>query len=136
MTTTADLVETQVKDLLSEAGMLDAIDGVAPTVQLIEYREPVATDERVIMIRQDGAGGDSDEDIRRPSVLIAMFGKVDESPTKIRLRMEDILGTILVAGAQQRIIHINPASDVMGPYRTDTRRPVFEISATVIFAQS
>ena len=141
MTTLAELPESQIENLLNLGGMLSAWTGPygaepAPTVQKMLFYEPTDANERVILIRNSGSSGVNDEDLRRPSYMIVMFGRVDESPATVKTRMDDINGWLLENYQSDSIIGVEVLTDVLGPYLTTTGRPFSEITVQLTISRN
>ena len=123
-----DLPEYQVKEKLNSLGLLTGY-----TVQLSEYVEPVAASDKAVLIKIDG-GVDANTDVyQSPTMFIAVFGEVNGSLTAHRLVAENIRKALITESLYNDVCGAQSVTNVIGPYRTDTGRPVFEVDFTLIF---
>lgn len=123
-----DLPEYQVKEKLSSLGLLTGY-----TVQLSEYVEPATATEKVVLIKIDG-GVDANTDVyQSPTMFIAVFGEVNGSLTAHRLVAENIRKALITESLYNDVCGAQSVTNVIGPYRTDTGRPVFEVDFTLVF---
>ena len=123
-----DLPEYQVKEKLASLGLLTGY-----TVQLSEYVEPATATEKVVLIKIDG-GVDANTDVyQSPTMFVAVFGEVSGSLTAHRLVAENIRKALITESLYNDVIGAQSVTNVIGPYRTDTGRPVFEVNFTLVF---
>ena len=123
-----DLPEYQVKEKLALLGLLTGY-----TVQLSEYVEPVTASDKVVLIKIDG-GVDANTDVyQSPTMFIAVFGEVNGSLTAHRLVAENIRKALITESLYNDVCGAQSVTNVIGPYRTDTGRPVFEVNFTLVF---
>lgn len=123
-----DLPEYQVKERLALLGLLTGY-----TVQLSEYVEPATATEKVVLIKIDG-GVDANTDVyQSPTMFIAVFGEVNGSLTAHRLVAENIRKALITESLYNDVCGAQSVTNVIGPYRTDTGRPVFEVNFTLVF---
>ena len=123
-----DFPEYQVKEKLALLGLLTGY-----TVQLSEYVEPVAASDKVVLIKVDG-GVDANTDVyQSPTMFIAVFGEVNGSLTAHRLAAENIRKALITESLYNDVCGAQSVTNVVGPYRTDTGRPVFEVNFTLVF---
>lgn len=123
-----DLPEYQVKEKLALLGLLTGY-----SVQLSEYVEPVTASDKVVLIRIDG-GVDANTDVyQSPTMFIAVFGEVNGSLTAHRLVAENIRKALITESLYNDVCGAQSVTNVIGPYRTDSGRPVFEVDFTLIF---
>lgn len=123
-----DLPEYQVKERLASLGLLNGY-----TVQLSEYVEPATAPEKVVLIRIDGSVQPMTETYQAPTMFIAVFGEVNGSLTAHRLVAENIRKALMTESLYNDVIGAQSVTNVIGPYRTDTGRPVFEVNFTLVF---
>ena len=123
-----DLPEYQVKEKLDS---LDLLDGY--TIQLSEYAEPKVATEKVILIKIDGSVQPMTETYQAPTMFIAVFGEVGGSITAHRLVAENIRKALITESLYNDVCGAQSVTNVIGPYRTDTGRPVFEVNFTLVF---
>ena len=123
-----DLPEYQVKEKLVSLGLLTGY-----TVQLSEYVEPATANDKVVLIKIDG-GVDANTDVyQSPTMFIAVFGEVNGSLTAHRLVAENIRKALITESLYNDVCGAQSVTNVIGPYRTDTGRPVFEVNFTLVF---
>lgn len=123
-----DLPEYQVKERLALLGLLTGY-----TVQLSEYVEPATATEKVVLIKIDG-GVDANTDVyQSPTMFVAVFGEVNGSLTAHRLVAENIRKALITESLYNDVCGAQSVTNVIGPYRTDTGRPVFEVDFTLVF---
>ena len=123
-----DLPEYQVKEKLNSLGLLTGY-----TVQLSEYVEPATASDKVVLIKIDG-GVDANTDVyQSPTMFIAVFGEVNGSLTAHRLVAENIRKALITESLYNDVCGAQSVTNVIGPYRTDTGRPVFEVNFTLVF---
>lgn len=123
-----DLPEYQVKERLALLGLLTGY-----TVQLSEYVEPLTASDKVVLIKIDG-GVDANTDVyQSPTMFIAVFGEVNDSLTEHRLVAENIRKALITESLYNDVCGAQSVTNVIGPYRTDTGRPVFEVNFTLVF---
>ena len=123
-----DLPEYQVKEKLNSLGLLTGY-----TVQLSEYVEPATASDKIVLIKIDG-GVDANTDVyQSPTMFIAVFGEVSGSLTAHRLAAENIRKALITESLYNNVCGAQSVTNVIGPYRTDTGRPVFEVNFTLIF---
>ena len=126
--TKTDLPEYQVKERLALLGLLTGY-----TVQLSEYVEPATASDKVVLIKIDG-GVDANTDVyQSPTMFIAVFGEVNGSLTAHRLVAENIRKALITESLYNDVCGAQSVTNVIGPYRTDTGRPVFEVDFTLVF---
>ena len=126
--TKTDLPEYQVKEKLASLGLLTGY-----AVQLSEYVEPVTASDNVVLIKIDG-GVDANTDVyQSPTMFIAVFGEINGSLTVHRLAAENIRKALITESLYNDVIGAQSVTNVIGPYRTDTGRPVFEVDFTLVF---
>ena len=123
-----DLPEYQVKERLTSLGLLTGY-----TAQLSEYVEPATAPEKVVLIRIDGSVQPMTETYQAPTMFIAVFGEVNGSLTAHRLVAENIRKALITESLYNDVIGAQSVTNVIGPYRTDTGRPVFEVNFTLVF---
>lgn len=123
-----DLPEYQVKEKLASLGLLTGY-----TVQLSEYVEPATASEKVVLIRIDGSVQSMTETYQAPTMFIAVFGEVNGSLTAHRLVAENIRKALITESLYNDICGAQSVTNVIGPYRTDSGRPVFEVNFTLVF---
>ena len=123
-----DLPEYQVKAKLNFLGMLDGY-----TVQLSEYVEPVTANDKVVLIKVDGSVQPITETYQAPTMFIAVFGEVNGSLTAHRLVAENIRKALITESLYNDVCGAQSVTNVIGPYRTDSGRPVFEVDFTLVF---
>lgn len=123
-----DLPEYQVKERLASLGLLAGY-----TAQLSEYVEPATAPEKVVLIRIDGSVQPMTETYQSPTMFIAVFGEVNGSLTAHRLVAENIRKALITESLYNDVVGAQSVTNVIGPYRTDTGRPVFEVNFTLIF---
>ena len=123
-----DLPEYQVKERLASLGLLTGY-----TVQLSEYVEPATAPEKVVLIRIDGSVQPMTETYQAPTMFIAVFGEVNGSLTAHRLAAENIRKAIMTESLYNDVVGSQSVTNVIGPYRTDSGRPVFEVNFTLVF---
>ena len=123
-----DLPEYQVKEKLASLGLLTGY-----TVQLSEYVEPASNTEKVVLIRIDGSVQPMTETYQAPTMFIAVFGEVNGSLTAHRLVARNIRKALITESLYNDVCGAQSITNVIGPYRTDTGRPVFEVNFTLIF---
>lgn len=123
-----DLPEYQVKEKLALLGLLTGY-----TVQLSEYVEPLTASDKVVLIKVDG-GVDANTDVyQSPTMFVAVFGEVNGSLTAHRLVAENIRKALITESLYNDVCGAQSVTNVIGPYRTDTGRPVFEVNFTLVF---
>ena len=123
-----DLPEYQVREKLASLGLLTGY-----TIQLSEYVEPVTASGRVVLIKIDG-GVDANTDVyQSPTMFIAVFGEINGSLTVHRLVTENIRKALITESLYNDVCGAQSVTNVIGPYRTDTGRPVFEVNFTLVF---
>lgn len=123
-----DLPEYQVKEKLALLGLLTGY-----TVQLSEYAEPATATENVVLIKVDGSVQPMTETYQAPTMFIAVFGEVNGSLTAHRLVAENIRKALITESLYNDVCGAQSVTNVIGPYRTDTGRPVFEVDFTLVF---
>lgn len=123
-----DLPEYQVKEKLNSLGLLTGY-----TVQLSEYVEPATASENVVLIRIDGSVQPMTETYQAPTMFIAIFGEVNGSLTAHRLVTENIRKALITESLYNDVCGAQSVTNVIGPYRTDSGRPVFEVNFTLVF---
>lgn len=123
-----DLPEYQVKERLASLGLLAGY-----TVQLSEYVEPATASEKVVLIRIDGSVQPMTETYQAPTMFIAVFGEVNGSLTAHRIVAENIRKALITESLYNDVCGAQSVTNVIGPYRTDTGRPVFEVNFTLVF---
>ena len=126
--TKTDLPEYQVKEKLASLGLLTGY-----TVQLSEYVEPVTASDKVVLIKVDGSVHPITETYQAPTMFIAVFGEVNGSLTAHRLVAENIRKAIITESLYNDVCGAQSVTNVIGPYRTDSGRPVFEVDFTLVF---
>ena len=123
-----DLPEYQVREKLASLGLLTGY-----TIQLSEYVEPLTASDKVVLIKIDG-GVDANTDVyQSPTMFIAVFGEVNGSLTNHRLVTENIRKALIAESLYNDVCGAQSVTNVIGPYRTDTGRPVFEVNFTLVF---
>ena len=123
-----DLPEYQVKERLNSLGLLTGY-----STQLSEYVEPATASDKVVLIKIDG-GVDANTDVyQSPTMFIAVFGEVNGSLTAHRLVAENIRKALITESLYNDVCGAQSVTNVIGPYRTDTGRPVFEVDFTLVF---
>lgn len=123
-----DLPEYQVKEKLALLGLLTGY-----TVQLSEYVEPATASDKVVLIKIDG-GVDANTDVyQSPTMFVAVFGEMNGSLTAHRLVAENIRKALITESLYNDVCGAQSVTNVIGPYRTDTGRPVFEVDFTLVF---
>ena len=123
-----DLPEYQVKEKLASLGLLTGY-----TVQLSEYVEPATASEKVVLIRIDGSVQPMTETYQAPTMFIAVFGELNGSLTAHRLVAENIRKALITESLYNDVCGAQSVTNVIGPYRTDSGRPVFEVNFTLVF---
>lgn len=123
-----DLPEYQVKEKLNALGLLTGY-----TVQLSEYVEPATASEKVVLIKVDGGVAANTDVYQSPTMFIAVFGEVNGSLTAHRLVAENIRKALITESLYNDVCGAQSVTNVIGPYRTDTGRPVFEVNFTLVF---
>lgn len=123
-----DLPEYQVKERLASLGLLAGY-----TVQLSEYVEPATASEKVVLIRIDGSVQPMTETYQAPTMFIAVFGEVNGSLTAHRIVAENIRKALITESLYNDVCGAQSVTNVIGPYRTDNGRPVFEVNFTLVF---
>ena len=123
-----DIPEYQVKERLASIGLLTGY-----TVQLSEYAEPATATEKVVLIKVDGSVDPMTETYQAPTMFIAVFGEVNGSLTAHRLVAENIRKALITESLYNDVCGAQSVTNVIGPYRTDTGRPVFEVNFTLVF---
>jgi hypothetical protein len=123
-----DLPEYQVKEKLALLGLLTGY-----TVQLSEYVEPATASEKAVLIKVDGSVQPMTETYQSPTMFIAVFGEVNGSLTAHRLVAENIRKALITESLYNDVCGAQTVTNVIGPYRTDTGRPVFEVDFTLVF---
>ena len=123
-----DLPEYQVKERLASLGLLTGY-----TVQLSEYVEPATASEKAVLIKVDGSVQPMTETYQAPTMFIAVFGEVNGSLTAHRLVAENIRKALITESLYNDVCGAQSVTNVIGPYRTDTGRPVFEVDFTLVF---
>lgn len=126
--TKTDLPEYQVKEKLASLGLLTGY-----TVQLSEYVEPFTASDKVVLIKVDGSVQPITETYQAPTMFIAVFGEVNGSLTNHRLVTENIRKALITESLYNDVCGAQSVTNVIGPYRTDTGRPVFEVNFTLVF---
>ena len=123
-----DLPEYQVREKLASLGLLTGY-----TIQLSEYVEPLTASDKVVLIKIDG-GVDANTDVyQSPTMFIAVFGEANGSLTAHRLVAENIRKALITESLYNDVCGAQSVTNVIGPYRTDTGRPVFEVNFTLVF---
>lgn len=123
-----DLPEYQVKEKLNSLGLLTGY-----TVQLSEYVEPATATEKVVLIKIDGGVGTNTDVYQSPTMFITVFGEVNGSLTAHRLVAENIRKALITESLYNDVCGAQSVTNVIGPYRTDSGRPVFEVDFTLVF---
>ena len=123
-----DLPEYQVKEGLNSLGLLTGY-----TVHLSEYVEPATASEKVVLIKVDGSVQPMTETYQSPTMFIAVFGEVNGSLTAHRLVAENIRKALITESLYNDVCGAQSVTNVIGPYRTDSGRPVFEVNFTLVF---
>lgn len=123
-----DFPEYQVKEKLASLGLLTGY-----TVQLSEYVEPATASEKVALIRIDGSVQPMTETYQAPTMFVAIFGEVNGSLTAHRLAAENIRKALITESLYNDVCGAQSVTNVIGPYRTDSGRPVFEVNFTLVF---
>ena len=123
-----DLPEYQVKEKLALLGLLTGY-----TVQLSEYVEPLTASDKAVLIKVDGGVGTNTDVYQSPTMFIAVFGEVNGSLTAHRLVAENIRKALIAESLYNDVCGAQSVTNVIGPYRTDTGRPVFEVNFTLVF---
>ena len=123
-----DLPEYQAREKLASLGLLTGY-----TVQLSEYVEPVTASDKVVLIKVDGGVGANSDVYQAPTMFIAVFGEVNGSLTAHRLVAENIRKALITESLYNDVCGAQSVTNVIGPYRTDTGRPVFEVNFTLVF---
>lgn len=123
-----DLPEYQVKERMASLGLLTGY-----TSQLMEYVEPALATERVILFKVDGSVNPTTETYQMPTMFIAVFGAVNDSLSDNRIVAENIRDALLSQNLYNDVCGAQSVTSVIGPYRTDTGRPVFEVNFTLVF---
>ena len=123
-----DLPEYQVKEKLNSLGLLTGY-----TVQLSEYVEPATASEKVALIKIDGGVAANTDVYQSPTMFVAIFGEVNGSLTAHRLVAENIRKALIAESLYNDVCGAQSVTNVIGPYRTDTGRPVFEVNFTLVF---
>lgn len=126
--TKTDLPEYQVKAKLESLGLLTGY-----TIQLSEYVEPVTANDKAVLIKVDGGVGANSDVYQAPTMFIAVFGEVNGSLTAHRLVAGNIRKALITESLYNDVCGAQSVTNVIGPYRTDTGRPVFEVNFTLIF---
>ena len=103
------------------------------TVQLSEYVEQATATEKVVLIKIDGGVGANTDVYQSPTMFIAVFGEVNGSLTAHRLVAENIRRALITESLYNDVCGAQSVTNVIGPYRTDTGRPVFEVDFTLVF---
>ena len=134
------LAAKQIRDLLDEGWLLDgwsdmfSTDQPAPIVQMLLFNEgKLKATDRCILIRNSGSG-DSTQYVQRQQFTIHLFGLNDaQSEAAIVNERADQINAYFLSNYKKTcIIGVNVLSDVMGPFLTDSGRPVFEINIEII----
>ena len=123
-----DLPEYQVKEKLVSLSLLTGY-----TVQLSEYVEPATASEKAVLIKVDGSVQPITETYQAPTMFIAVFGEVNGSLTAHRLVTENIRKALITESLYNDVCGAQSVTNVIGPYRTDSGRPVFEVDFTLVF---
>lgn len=123
-----DLPEYQVKEKLVSLGLLTGY-----TVQLSEYVEPATASDKVVLIKIDGGVTANTDVYQSPTMFIAVFGEVNGSLTAHRLVAENIRKALITESLYNDVCGAQSVTNVIGPYRTDSGRPVFEVNFTLVF---
>lgn len=126
--TPTDLPEYQVKTKLASLGLLTGY-----TTQLMEYVEPTSATEKVILFKVDGSVNQQTETYQSPTMFIAVFGAINDSLSPNRIVCENIRNALLEQNLYNDVCGAQSVTSVVGPYRTDTGRPVFEVNFTLVF---
>ena len=126
--TKTDLPEYQVKEKLASLGLLTGY-----TIQLSEYVEPATASEKAVLIKVDGSVQPMTETYQAPTMFIAVFGEVNGSLTAHRLVTENIRRALITESLYNDVCGAQSVTNVIGPYRTDSGRPVFEVNFTLVF---
>ena len=123
------LPEDQVRAMLDTAGLLAGY-----RVQMLEFDEArlVATERAISIVSSTAIAGD--EDVREIGMDVYVIGKPGETASAVRLHAENVLRFFLSSSRTLDVIRIVADGAVVGPYRTDTKRPICEMSVTVIFS--
>ena len=124
-----DLPEYQVWEKLDS---LDLLDGY--TIQLSEYIEPAVAGACVILIKIDGSVQPMTETYQAPTMFVAVFGEVNSARmSDHRIAAENIRKALITESLYNDVCGAQSVTNVIGPYRTDTGRPVFEVNFTLVF---
>lgn len=124
-----DFPEYQIKERLLSLGLLTGY-----TAQLMEYLEPSVAGECVILIRVDGSVQPQTETYQAPTMFIAVFGEVNSARlSDHRIAAENIRKALLTETLYNDVVGATSVTNVIGPYRTDSGRPVFEVNFTLVF---
>ena len=123
-----DLPEYQVNEKLALLGLLTGY-----AVQLSEYVEPVTASDKVVLIKVDGGVGANTDVYQSPTMFVAVFGEVNGSLTAHRLVAENIRKALITESLYNDVCGAQSVTNVIGPYRTDSGRPVFEVDFTLVF---
>jgi len=126
--TKTDLPEYQVKERLALLGLLTGY-----TVQLSEYVEPATASDKIVLIKVDGSKDANTDVYQSPTMFIAVFGEVNGSLTTHRLVAENIRKALITESLYNDVCGAQSVTNVIGPYRTDSGRPVFEVDFTLVF---
>lgn len=126
--TKTDLPEYQVKERLALLGLLTGY-----TVQLSEYVEPATASDKIVLIKVDGSEDANTDVYQSPTMFIAVFGEVNGSLTTHRLVAENIRKALINESLYNDVCGAQSVTNVIGPYRTDSGRPVFEVDFTLVF---
>lgn len=129
--TKEDLPEAQVALFLDAESLFTGY-----TKQLMLFKEPATATERVILIKVDGSSAPSTEDHQFPSMMVVVFGAVnDTNISDVKLRAEDIAKKLRNQGSQGRTVGIQNPTNVFGPFLSDSGRPWFEIDFTLVLSE-
>jgi len=123
-----DFPEYQVREKLNSLGLLTGY-----TVQLSEYVEPATASDKVVLIKIDGGVAANTDVYQSPTMFIAVFGEVNGSLTAHRIVAENIRKALITESLYNDVCGAQSVTNVIGPYRTDTGRPVFEVDFTLVF---
>ena len=123
-----DFPEYQVREKLNSLGLLTGY-----TVQLSEYVEPATASDKVVLIKIDGGVAANTDVYQSPTMFIAVFGEVNGSLTAHRIVAENIRKALITESLYNDVCGAQSVTNVIGPYRTDTGRPVFEVNFTLVF---
>ncbi|MGL5565469.1 MAG: phage tail termination protein [Plesiomonas sp.] len=124
-----DFPEYQVKEKLASLGLLTGY-----TVQLMEYVEPSVAGQCVVLVKVDGSVDPMTETYQAPTMFVAVFGEVNSARiSDHRIAAENIRKALITESLYNDVCGAQSVTNVIGPYRTDTGRPVFEVNFTLVF---